>query len=337
LAGGTYSSNPLTWPGLISVAEGYVVVENNNSTWSVAVDPAAKIGSTEYATLQEAFNVGGNITLLRDVTVSETATLAGGKTAVLDLNGKTLSHKDVETAYAINNHGNLTITGNGTVNSRGIYNGYDANGNYVAAAKLTIENGTFNAKGTNGGACVYNYGTVAINGGNFESVGGYGLNNQSGAVMTLKNASVRGGIYVSGATLKVENSTVYQHISGRHAIYNWSGNITVESGSFDSESRNELILADGTNASVVLNGGTYNKTAKSWLFGAATGKDITFVINGGTYNGYVNLPENTVDTIRPYGDPIVVKGGVFNFNPTQWLAEGYEAVNNASNWTVKVM
>jgi hypothetical protein len=62
----------------------------------------------------------------------------------------------------------------------------------------------------------------------------------------------------------------------------------------------------------------------------------TTIINGGTYNGYVNLPENTVDTIRPYGDPIVVKGGVFNFNPTQWLAEGYEAVNNNSCWTVQL-
>ena len=330
ISGGNFNADPTSY-----VVNGYKAVESNG-VYNVVVDPVAKIGETEYATLQEAFNVGGNITLLRDVTVSETTTLAGGKTAVLNLNGKTLSHKEVETAYAINNHGNLTITGNGTVNSRGIYNGYDANGNYVAAAKLTIENGTFNAKGTNGGACVYNYGTVAINGGNFESVGGYGLNNQSGAVMTLKNASVRGGIYVSGATLKVENSTVYQHISGRHAIYNWSGNITVESGSFDSESGNELILADGTNASVVLNGGTYNKTAKSWLLGAATNKNISFVINGGTYNGYVNLPENTVDTIRPYGDPIVVKGGVFNFNPTQWLAEGYEAVNNNSCWTVQL-
>jgi peptidoglycan hydrolase-like protein with peptidoglycan-binding domain len=155
-------------------------------------------------------------------------------------------------------------------------------------------------------------------------------------VVAIKNFQKDNGIYVSGATLKVENSTVYQHISGRHAIYNWSGNITVESGSFDSESGNELILADGTNASVVLNGGTYNKTAKSWLLGAATNKNISFVINGGTYNGYVNLPENTVDTIRPYGDPIVVKGGSFNFNPTQWLAEGYEAVNNNSCWTVQL-
>lgn len=321
-----------------NVPAGYAV-ENVEGVWTVAFHPVAMIGEKGYGTLNAAFanvKAGETIILQSDVTIAETAVLAEGKTAVLDLNGKTLSHVEEATAYAINNHGTLTITGNGVVNSRGMYNGYDVNGNHVASAELTIENGTFNAKGTNGGAAVYNYGTVNINGGKFESLGGYALNNQSGAVMILKNASARGGIYVSGANLTIENSTVYQHISGRHAIYNWEGNVTIQSGAFDSESGNELILVDGTNASVILNGGTYNKTAKSWLLGAAKDKNITFVINGGIYNGYVNLPENTVDTIRPYGDPIVVKGGVFNFNPTQWIQKGYKAVEENGVWNVVI-
>ena len=317
-----------------NIPDGYAVV-NENGVWKVSYTCAAKIGNEEYNSLQEAFNVGGEITLLRDVTVAEPVVLPEGKTAVLDLNGKTLAAADEANKYAINNHGTLTIKGNGTVNARGIYNGYDANGNYVTTAKLTIENGTFNAKGTNGGACVFNYGNVDINGGTFESVGGYGLNNQSGAVMTVDDASVRGGIYNSSGCLTV-NANVYQHISGRHAIYNWAGSVEVNGGEFDSESGNELILADGENSSVTINGGTFDKTAKSWLFGAATGKNISFVIKGGTHNGYVNMPEGTVDTIRPYGDPIAVMGGTFNFDPTTWVADGYIVFkNNDKTYTVK--
>jgi hypothetical protein len=284
--------------------------------------------------LVAALAQGGVVTLGANITVSDTIVVPENVTATLNLNGKTLAHKDVETNYALNNHGTLTIKGNGTVNARGIYNGYDADGNYVATAKLIIENGTFNAKGTNGGAAVYNYGTAEIKGGKFESNGGYGLNNQAGGTLSVNDATVKGGIYNVG-TLTINNSTIDQHISGRHAIYNWQGNVTINSGNFDSKSGNELILADGQDASVVINGGTFNKTAKSWLFGAATGKNISFVINGGTHNGYVNKPEMTVDTIRPYGDPIVVTGGTFNFNPKQWLAEGKTATQNANGtWTV---
>ena len=289
-----------------------------------------------FATLEAAIEfakVGDTILLLRDITLTETLVIPADKNISLDLNGKTLAHQKVETNYALNNHGTLTIKGNGTVNARGIYNGYDADGNYVATAKLIIENGTFNAKGTNGGAAVYNYGIVEVNGGKFESNGGYGLNNQAGGILSVNDATVKGGIYNVG-TLAINNSTIYQHLSGKHAIYNWTGSVTIQGGEFDSLSGNELILADGQDASVVINGGTFNKTAKSWLFGAATGKNISFVINGGTHNGYVNKPEMSVDTIRPYGDPIVVTGGTFNFNPTKWLAEGYKAVEVDGKYVV---
>ena len=333
LAGGDFSADPrisgLYASNLISVAEGYEVTEENGR-WILNFRPAAKIGETTYNTLQEAIEAvqeGVTIELNRDITLTETLVILANKNFTLDLNGKTLAHSDAENKYAINNLGILTIKGNGVVNARGIYNGYGNGGDNVASAKLIVENGTFNAKGTNGGACIFNYGIVEITGGKFESNGGYGLNNQPAGVLSVANAEVNGGIYNQG-NVTIENSTVYQHLNGKHAIYNWQGNVTINSGNFDSQSGNELILADGQDASVVINGGTFNKTAKSWLFGAATGKNISFVINGGTHNGYVNKPEMSVDTIRPYGDPIVVTGGTFNFNPTNWLATGYKAIEN---------
>lgn len=295
----------------------------------------------------------GNIQLGGDITISDllnagilstrAATrdyiyIAEDKTVVLDLNGFKISQSDVENKYAFNNHGTFIIKdskGGGSINARGIYNGYGEGAENVATAKIIVESGVINAKGTNGGAAIYNYGVVEVKGGKFESNGGYGLNNQSGASMTITGGEIRGGIYNCG-TLSIdgENTSVYQHLLGKHAIYNWSATATIDNGAFDSESGNELILADGENCSVTINGGTFDKTAKSWLMGAATGKNITFVINGGTFRGYVNQPEMTVDTFRPYGDPIVVYGGNFNFNPTNFVAEGYGATEDNGTWSV---
>lgn len=295
----------------------------------------------------------GNIQLGGDITISDllnagilstrAATrdyiyIAEDKTVVLDLNGFKISQSDVENKYAFNNHGTFIIKdskGGGSINARGIYNGYGEGAENVATAKIIVESGVINAKGTNGGAAIYNYGVVEVKGGKFESNGGYGLNNQSGASMTITGGEIRGGIYNCG-TLSIdgENTSVYQHLLGKHAIYNWSATATIDNGAFDSESGNELILADGENCSVTINGGTFDKTAKSWLMGAATGKNITFVINGGTFRGYVNQPEMTVDTFRPYGDPIVVCGGNFNFNPTQWLSDDYTVEADNGLWNV---
>ena len=283
----------------------------------------------------ESFGLGA------DIAVENTLVFPADRKATLDLRGWNLTIADpdmVANTYAINNLGDLTIKdsyGIGTVTARGIYNGYDAEGNHSSTAKLTVESGIFNAMGTNGGAAVYNYGVADINGGKFESNGGYGLNNQGTGEMTIDNADVRGGVYNVG-TLTVDDSKVYQHLSGKHCIYNWEGSVTINGGEFDSESGNELILADGQNASVVINGGEFHKTAKSWLYGAATGKDITFTITGGTHYGYVNEPEMTVDTFRPYGDPILVKGGSYNFDVTNWCHEDYKSVKNSetSMWDV---
>ena len=279
-----------------------------------------------------------SIALGADIALENTLVFPQGRTATLDLRGWVLTVAEPEATYVLNNYGTLTITDSyttGAVKARGIYNGYVAEGEPVSTAKLTIESGTFNAMGTNGGAAVYNYGKAVINGGKFQSNGGYGLNSQTGAEMTVNSADVRGGIYNCG-TLTVTESKVYQHLSGKHCIYNSQGSVTIESGEFDSESGNELIFADGQNASVVIEGGKFHKTAKSWLYAAATGKDITFTITGGTHYGYVNEPEMTVDTFRPYGDPIVVTGGSYNFDVTKWCAKDYKAVKNAETamWDV---
>ena len=311
-------------------------IEGDNDDNTGLVYTAAELAAAFADETVEAVGLG------KDIAVESTLTLLAGRNLTLDLRGWNLTIADPEkvaSIYAINNLGNLTIKdryGVGSVTARGIYNGYDAEGNHSSTAKLTVESGIFNAMGTNGGAAVYNYGVADINGGKFESNGGYGLNNQGTGEMTIDNADVRGGLYNVG-TLTVDDSKVYQHLSGKHCIYNWEGSVTINGGEFDSESGNELILADGENASVTINDGTFHKTAKSWLYGAATDKNITFTINGGTHYGYVNEPEMTVDTFRPYGDPIVVTGGSYNFDVTNWCHEDSKASMNEETGLWKVV
>ena len=75
-------------------------------------DITAAIGSTGYKTLADAVTAADNttVTLLKDTT--ENVTIPADKTITLDLNGKNI---EVASGNAINNKGNLTVTGSGNV------------------------------------------------------------------------------------------------------------------------------------------------------------------------------------------------------------------------------
>ena len=206
-------------------------------------EAVAAIGPAKYKSLQAAFDVVETsqiVTLLKSITLQETAVLAEGKTAVLDLNGFTLSIEDVENKYALANLGTLTIIdpkGGGQVNSKGIYNSYnpqDASTPYTSAV-LTIEGGTYNCMNKTSGSAVYNHGIVVLNGGTFNSRGGYALSNQSGSKMTITiingNVKVTNGIYNTGATL------------------------TINGGEFSATGTNKVLFAE--NSTVTINGGTF--------------------------------------------------------------------------------
>lgn len=76
-------------------------------------------GSNFYYTLAEAFSATteGTIKIIKDVELSDIATVAHGKNIVLNLNGKNVTGTDMTTTNfsIIDNRGNLTITGPGTI------------------------------------------------------------------------------------------------------------------------------------------------------------------------------------------------------------------------------
>ena len=290
-----------------TVTEPSYEIEGDSAVVYDAVQLAAAFAADEV----EAIVLGANIAL-EDVLV-----FPEGRTATLDLKGfeLTIAGEDkVSTTYAINNHGTLTIKdsyGIGAVNARGIYNGYVANGDAIPTAKLIIEGGNFNAKGTNGGAAVFNYGQLEINGGKFTSVASYSVSTQAGGKVTVNGGEILGGMYNSGCEVIIINGKIEGDRSGCHTVYNYNANVTINGGTFhNNNSGNSTIMAAGT-TTIKYNGGTYSikdgrveGNGNTWTSCLIDSQNTaTSEITAGTFNGGFRVQAGTSMTIT---------GGSFN-------------------------
>ena len=318
------------------------IERGKNGVWTVVVDPAAKNGSTEYATLQEAFNVGGDITLLRDVTVAEPVVLAEGKTAVLDLNGFVINGAEESTVkhiYAMKNYGTLTIKdakSNGSINSRGIYNYGTLNLNSGKISALD-GNGGYAVNNQSGSIFVMNGGWIAADyeDGDAAASGNYdatALNVPAGATATLNGGKITNAgnftFAVSAAgtlTVPVESTLV---ISGRHgAISVGGGETTINAGTYsipeNTENTDNVVYVYG--GKMTINAGTFIGDCD-----IPNGGCCVYDANGGvTINGGVFGNSSGGDVWGTTGTTI--KGGTFeNLIEKQHIAEGYEMNANGA-------
>ncbi|MBR4297168.1 MAG: hypothetical protein IKT82_03145 [Bacteroidaceae bacterium] len=330
------------------IADGYEMNENGE-----VVEAVKEVKVATLAELQAALADNSNEL---PIIITETIVIPEGETVVFDLNGKTVTRQDEANQYALRNLGDLTIKdtkGNGSINARGIYNGYGNGGANVATAKITVVNGTINAKGTNGGAAIFNYGVANIQGGTFTSIGGYSLNSQAGSSMTISDGvTANNGIYVSGATLVVNGGEINGNRSGCHVLYAWNSNVTIAGGAFhNNNSGNSTTMAGGT-TKLTINGGTFSiangKSTTGWtscLIDATDGGK--YEINGGEFKGHFRVQancameinggtfENTHGEAYVNGGTVAVKGGTFADAAAQKfatdnLAAGYELDANGT-------
>ncbi len=237
---------------------------------------------TDEDELAAALSSGGEVRLGSDVTLSEMLTIPEGADVTLDLFGFTLSADDEKNTYALNNRGCLTLldsVGTGALNSRGIYNGYDEGGSYVAGASLTVLSGTYNAKGTNGGAAVFNYARLVIDGGKFTSVGAYSINTKEGSFTVINNATVTGGIYNLG-NMTVNGGDVSNNRTNSYAVYNSGATLVINGGSFKNVNASYATVSSSGASSVTINDGSFSVGKKYYVLDG-----VGFVINGGSFNG----------------------------------------------------
>ena len=164
-------------------------------------------GQIEDAELRAALQLGGEVTLQKDYTLTESLIVPAGVTSVINLNGHNIINatdsEELGEGDGIVVYGNLTINGNGTVQgkTRSVW-----------------------ARGNNNP-------TVTINGGNY--VGAVG-----GSQCEVIYASGNGVITINGGTFQAETEDKVSFAAPQYAVLNIHGNgatgcdIVVYGGSF---------------------------------------------------------------------------------------------------------
>lgn len=289
----------------------------------------AKIGDTEYATLEEAFTAvtttdATTITLLNDADVKSTIIISNGKNITLDLGGHNVTISTLGKFFYVNN-ATFTVNGGGSIKEATAYLApIIMKGSPAGSENYTIVNvkngvtlegwaGMFIDKNKgNDYGMVFNAENATLTGKNdTDGAAGVGLyvNGEINAnvKISLTNATVSGtgdGMYLAGAA----DTT----INGGSVTSNCTG-IEIRAGSLTLNNCN----VTGGNGSVTTNANGNGATSENVALAViqhTTQLPINVVINGGTFTGGAALLEanpqgNPEDATKNVG--IVVNGGNF--------------------------
>ena len=190
----------------------------------------------------------------------------------------------------------------------------------VNSGKIEVTNGKIDSEIIP----VYNYGEATFENVEMDIVAEsdgrywYGVYTQgSNAVTNLNNVNVN-----------VENGGGLYALDGAKVVFN-SGSVTITS---TETGQRYVVYAYGEGTEVEINGGNfsftqlYNKRGYVYAGGGAT-----VTINGGEFG---EASKHSKDPTAPLIGNVVVKGGTFGFDPTEWVAENYKAMKVGSNWVV---
>lgn len=282
----------------------------------------AKIGETEYTSLQDAIDAAENndeIVIISEVELTETVDVSADDVITIDLNGKTVSMVYTNNATAnhkmIHNKGNLTIkddVGGGKLSYK--YSGASLGTTYAAntittapGSVLTVKSGTIENLTYDQAVIAY-----AIDGRTDGASAGVSVSIEGGTI-TSKRQSVR--LY-PGSTI----STATLNISGGEFI----GRILVQSPN-NLANKAVLVISDG-----IFNTNEYN-TEVLYLYGGSdesATSEINATVSGGTFNGEI--------AVAYISDTDFISGGTYTSDPTEWCAEGYRAVKNGDKYCIAI-
>ena len=321
---------------------------------------AAKIGDTEYDTLQAAIDAASGsettvVVLLNNLT--ESITIDSGKNVTIDLNGHKLTNTDGQ--HTITNNGTLTITATngGTVDNvsharAALYN--------APGAKATLNGGTFDRSheagqnaDNNGGNSYYtikNFGEMVVNSGVTVQQDGTQNNNNgtNGKFSSLfangwQSVSTAGQgsepAYTKDAVLTINGGTF---IGGLNTVKNDDcGVMTINGGEFKNfaqacvQNHNELTITNGNFDGSELKAAS-RTVSVIYNCGCGAGNDKGMLsISGGTFIGgeertYVICDVSTVN--EAYTD---ISGGTFTTGSATMIGKNNSAKVAISGGTFK--
>lgn len=254
--------------------------------------------------ITEVLNSGQDVTLEKDVVLTEPLAITG--TATLNLNGKTISANftDKDNEAVIYNTGSLTLAGNGTISNSAV-NGaavISNSGNLVLDG-VTVQGAPIGETGypayaiTTSGSLTVEDGTTVVS--------------DRGAISLSNGADVT----INGGDITVTNA-VGTRVLTSHVIYayNSSSKLTIYDGNFTQN----IVAAGGTGASVICPAGA------------------TIEIYGGNFSYAGTVGQSAcIQNYMGYGAPVDVYGGTFSDNSvSKNLADGYKAVAGNGKYVV---
>ena len=342
VTGGTFSKDPTQY-----VVEDSAISKNDDGTYGVAKTYLAKIGDTEYYTMDEAFHAvkaGETIVMLRDYTTNKVQN-SGDESFTIDLGGHTWTANIVDTASAAFeiNYSDVTLTvKNGKVVSSQLAGlipsamsgtiTYDNSG-------LVFENVEMTANGHSGietnGSNTND--TVTLKNSTLNVPNGYGIYFPSSGTLTIDNSVINAktmGVQICSGSLNVTGDKTAITVTGdgvaktendgaiedgaaisivNRAGYKGLSNIEVKDGKFK---------ANGTNAAV---------KAYKWEDQTASAFDNSknvVAISGGTFSSAVDKSLCADGFI-----PTKNEDGTYGVKVGKYVAEigsqGYESLQEA--------
>ncbi|MBE5769441.1 MAG: hypothetical protein E7333_07675 [Clostridiales bacterium] len=237
----------------------------------------------------------------------------------------TIVGSETELSDALKTSGNLYLTSDvGEKDSvheigDGVAANINMNGNTLSGS-LNNHGETTISGGDYVGQYINNFGDMTVSDMELESgtAGDYAVIGRAGSTTVLNdvNVNAKGGAIAAADGAKV--------------IFN-SGNIGMKT---TSTSGRYLFYAVGAGTEITINGGTFDwdrtqNQKRAYIYAEA---GTTVYVKGGTF-GKASTRSGYTDGIMGPGT-VIITGGTFGFDPTKWVAEGYQAVENEGVWTV---
>ena len=187
---------------------------------------------------------------------------------------------------------------------------------------------------------------VIVNRGDLDIIGdGTIVNNMKGSIENW------GKLYINNLNIEVQGSKYGFHVKAGEVEINdltlnaqrgglniQGGKVTVNSGSITSTAYGTNIgylvyAASNTSAEVIINGGDFRYEGTYYRHGVLyAGQNASIIVNGGTFGKGGSNTSKTKWITAANGGTVTIYGGSFEFDPTAWVAEGYEAVQGADGW-----
>ena len=154
--------------------------------------------------------------------------------------------------------------------------------------------------------------------------------------LTVSNDKNYGIFCNAGSNVTFKNTNIVA--KGGGVVVRDGANVVFDGNSITISSTNtahrHMFFAYGAGTTVTINAGTFSFDVYRKRTYAYVADGAVLYIKGGVFGPAPNHPTDANAPFLVEGGQVIITGGTFGFDPTEWVAEGYVATKNGSTWTV---